>query len=1090
MKKTNLSYFLLLLSLLCIPIINAHDTTKLMERFKVLNSVENATIGMRQVGNNVLPVMQIADADEPIELRGCMIYSSLWDVSEDGKFGIYSMPAAAPLELSPLAINTKFNVSAATYVDGMYCAYRVASYNGQILGITYYVWDADSWELQSETNLVTSYANYASSAMAYDKSTGTIYGQFLTEDGSGVRLCTIDKLTGTPQQVAVLDMEGVFYTFSFTADGILYGIADDGNLYNINKETGSLTLVGATGINPVYSQSATIDMNSGRMFWAALDGQLNATLREVDLTSGESTLIGTFPGTMEFLGLYAIPTVNDKAPGAVKDLRVEYDEPGGFDCAIKFTAPQYAYDGSSLSGPLDIEMYIDYEKVNLASSTINAGEEFAYEHTFLDGLHNIQVILANEAGEGERTKIFTWAGIDIPEKVSNLNFTLDGNVATVSWEEPTTGVNGGYFDASLLKYKVTRFPGNVVLHEGTTETSITDVLPDVMGNYYYQVVAIAEKEGELAESNKIMYGPAFEVPYMESFDSSDALDIYTAIDFNKDENNWQWEDEAASNESDDGVSGDWLITPPIHLTSDWLYKFSFNTKGYGTFYHENLTAAFGKGNTIADMTNQLGEFTASGDEYILNECVVEVKEDGEYYFGIQHANSTMSYKLYVDDISVEKYISTSAPDSVYNYVLSADNAGGLKVSLSFNAPEKTINGEVLGSIEKIEIYKGEQLIKTETTAVPGGEYSYVFDAVQGVNEFNVIVYGEQGRGRDAKKNVFVGVDIPSNVRNLRAVWGESDDWSTNVIWDAPSEIGVNGGAIDVSTLTYSYASYIFGMWIDMATGITDTNYLLTSTPAQVQTYVSGAIRAVSAGGAGEYSLFGIMLGTPLSTPFVESFADGSVSTQTWSVGALAGSNGWAMYRDATPLSQDGDNGYAMCLNNEGSTVESRLETPIMDISSLENPCLVFYYLNSDNNAELSVEVTADGSLFEQEAVMTANVGEWTEYSLPLDKYKGAKRIQIGFRAKVEPGAFVAIDNVKVQTVSSVNGIFAEGKVYASNGNIVVDGFAGIPVNVYTIDGMCIKAVANASGNEVINVDNDGIYIVKIGEYIEKVIVRR
>ena len=148
MKKTNLSYFLLLLSLLCIPIINAHDTTKLMERFKVLNSVENATIGMRQVGNNVLPVMQIADADEPIELRGCMIYSSLWDVSEDGKFGIYSMPAAAPLELSPLAINTKFNVSAATYVDGMYCAYRVASYNGQILGITYYVWDADSWELQ------------------------------------------------------------------------------------------------------------------------------------------------------------------------------------------------------------------------------------------------------------------------------------------------------------------------------------------------------------------------------------------------------------------------------------------------------------------------------------------------------------------------------------------------------------------------------------------------------------------------------------------------------------------------------------------------------------------------------------------------------------------------------------------------------------------------------------------------------------------------------------------------------------------------------------------------------------------------------
>ena len=1089
MKRTNLSYLLLLLSLLCIPIVNARDVTKLTERLSTLNLARLTTDGVSRTGNDALHVMRVENGDEPVELQGCMIYSSLWDVSKDGEFGIYSMQAESPLGLSPLAVDEKFNVSAAAYADGMYCAYRVTNYNGQILGVTYYMWDADNWQLEVTNELATSYGNYATSAMAYDWSTGNLYGQFLTEDGAGVRLCIIDRLTGTPEQVAVMNLEGVFYTFSFTADGLLYGIADDGNLYSINKENGVLTLIGATGIIPAYSQSATIDIDTGRMFWAALDGQMNATLREVDLASGVSTLIGTFPGTMEFLGLYAIPSVADKAPGAVENIRVEYSGPGSLDGVIKFSAPRYAYDGSVLSGILDVEMYIDNVLVDLPSSSIDAGEEFALNNTFEEGTHKIQARVANDAGQGESSKIYTFAGIDCPAKVENLNFVLNGNEATVSWEKPATGANGGYFDASLLKYRVTRFPGSVVLHEGTTENRITDVLPDEMGNYYYQVVAMAEKEGEPEESNKIMYGPAFEVPYVENFDSSDVLGIYTTVDSNEDGNNWLWEDGAVSNESDNGVSGDWLVTPPIHLTADWLYKLSFNAKGYGTFYQENGVVAFGKGNGVADMATQLGEFTASGDEYALNEYVAEVNSDGEYYFGIQHGNSTLSYKLYVDDIMVEKYISTSAPDSVYNYVVNADKAGDLKVTLAFTVPEKAINGTSLGSIEKIEIYKEGQLIKTEAGAVPGGEFSYVFDAVQGMNEFNVIVYGEQGRGRDAKKSVFVGVDIPSSVSNLRAVWSETDDWSANVIWDVPSEIGINGGTIDVSALTYSYASYLFGMWIDMATGITDTNYLLTSMPAQVQTYVSGAIRAVSSGGAGEYAPFGIMLGTPLMTPFVESFAEGAVSTQTWSVGALAGNSGWAMYRDATPASQDGDNGYAMCENNESSTVESRLETPIMDISSLDNPCLMFYYLNSDANAELSVEVTADGSLFEQEAAVVANLGQWVEYSLPLDKYKGAKRIQVGFRAKVEPGAYVAIDNVSVQSVLGVDNPVLEGKVYVSNGNIVVNGFAGIPVNVYSIDGMCVRNVDNAYGNEVIDIENDGIYIVQIGNYMEKVIVR-
>ena len=92
---------------------------------------------------------------------------------------------------------------------------------------------------------------------------------------------------------------------------------------------------------------------------------------------------------------------------------------------------------------------------------------------------------------------------------------------------------------------------------------------------------------------------------------------------------------------------------------------------------------------------------------------------------------------------------------------------------------------------------------------------------------------------------------------------------------------------------------------------------MTTAGLTKQTYTQGYICAVSAGGKGAYTPFGIMLGTPLAFPFAESFTQGNVSTETWSVATVGGDDAWGMYQNGGSLdAQDEDNGYAMLVNKK------------------------------------------------------------------------------------------------------------------------------------------------------------------------------
>ena len=88
-----------------------------------------------------------------------------------------------------------------------------------------------------------------------------------------------------------------------------------------------------------------------------------------------------------------------------------------------------------------------------------------------------------------RTKREKRGAIDFDFKEAKVLVNEEGK-PHLTWAAPTTGLNGGKFKASELRYKIVRYPGADVVAEACTETQFTDNnVPGTMKSAYYEVTA-------------------------------------------------------------------------------------------------------------------------------------------------------------------------------------------------------------------------------------------------------------------------------------------------------------------------------------------------------------------------------------------------------------------------------------------------------------------------------------------------------------------------------------------------------------------------------------------------------------------------
>jgi hypothetical protein len=417
----------------------------------------------------VKPPMRAESADETPVLYGSLISYTAGGAS-DKTYGIYSFPASADLTFTSLVTSPNMLANAgATYANGKYYFIYYTEAMGALL--TYYrIADADTWELLSSfrvdnTSLCTD--------LTYDPTTETIYGCFRNAAGTGYVFGTMSKADASVTPISAL--ETPLFTLASDVNGTLYGITAAGNLVTVNKETGKLTTVGATGLKPAFTQSMTFDMATGRLFWTACTERSNG-LYEVDPKTGAATLIKLFDGNEEFAGLYTRSQgAAAKAPGELTDFKADYDVNSVSDIKVSFTMPSKAYDGSALTGKVKWTVMLD--DVEIESGEANAGAKVTTTLSSVAvGMHTITACARNDSGKGPQSKERKWIGVDTPLPLENVKLSFSGETATLAWDAPKGSAHNGYFDPAKVSYRVIRQPGNIVVCDKTTDRTITDRL--------------------------------------------------------------------------------------------------------------------------------------------------------------------------------------------------------------------------------------------------------------------------------------------------------------------------------------------------------------------------------------------------------------------------------------------------------------------------------------------------------------------------------------------------------------------------------------------------------------------------------------
>ncbi len=958
----------------------------------------------------------------PAVIHGSMIYDNGWGSIANPPYGIYSLPIEEGASLSQVKLGKEYNANGGgVMVDGKY--YMVGyetSTEGAVMDITYRVFDAENnWALvrsvpqESITSIPTD--------LTYDPTTDRIYGCFYTEEGS-FEFGYLNRLTGKPTILAPLGEQLV--ALAANRDGEMYAIGISGAVYNLAVEGKEVYMdyIGETELTIRFAQSATFDQNTNKLYWAVCmyDTSKENGIYEVNTSTGAVTKIVNL-GDKDLTGLYIQDSfAKDKAPAAVESLAINFPQ-GKLKGSFDFKLPTKATDGTTLSGTLTYHILID--EVTTLTGTGTPGQTISHAHTFANRAnHVISVSASNTTGRSPIEVKYAYIGRDTP---APLNVVMKETTSglSVSWTAPTIGVNGGYIPTTELTYKVTRQPENVSVYTGTS-TSFSEVINITeMNMYWYDVTAyLGTQIGETVSSNQLKLGDACSIPYQVDFSRQEHYSLFTIIDANNDKYIWNHGFEALVYEyNTDKGANDWAITPPLRLDPEYVYQFSFKTFINIEGYTEKLRVAFGTQPSVEAMTTEIvPEFSITWTNKQTTTAIVRPQSSDFGYIGFHATSDADNYYLFIDDIEVEQLASVHAPDSVTNFMVEPGHQGAMSAKISWNFPAKTLDGKALNKIDKIEIYRGNNLVTSLPGLTPGMAFNYTdTEAVAGFNTYSIVTYNEYGAGLKSERTVFVGEDFPASVTNIQAV--DMGNGNVKLTWEAPT-VGQNGGYINVEKLTYRITNVDgkYGLTTEV-TGVTsyDDNVELKNDEQELAWY---QITTISTKGESEtVNSPTIFVGDPYTLPYKESFARMNAERGPWSM-TTDGLSRWstASYGSADP--QDNDGGEIMFLP-EGKGSKGWMISPKLSIEGTINPTLTFWvWHNHHSHNKLSVVLRTkagkDYTLAEIDQTQIENAEKgWVKHTIELNNY--LNNIGTGYFHII----FIA-QNVEFET-ASVNTLFLD-----------------------------------------------------------------
>ncbi|MDE6417128.1 MAG: choice-of-anchor J domain-containing protein [Duncaniella sp.] len=988
-------------------------------------------------------------------LYGGVIYADTWSASRQ-PYGIYTATTSAPVEVNSYYIGEMFTVQGGGfYTEGKYyfINYEVRTFDGEeYVYTTLYECDTNPFKY------VNSYSvgmYHIARDMTFDPIERVVYGIFSVGNLEAKYMIGRMKLDTAHNDFAVSELLPLDETtnqvaIASDAKGNIFTIGVDGNLYRFDKSTRTLVKIGATGVKNIdiqYPQSATIDLISGKFYWAALFTDGSSALYTVDPATGKATKVDDFPENEEFVGIYMPEVVADGAPKAVEELYPDFVD-GSLSGLVAFDAPKLSVGGSNLSGNLGYVMSINGEEK--FTGEVRAGKRNEEVEMTLpeNGWYTFSVYTSNAAGRSVNKSLRTFIGNDAPVACVSpkaVNKDRQGDI-TVSWGKSRRGVNGGYVDTLKVTYDLVRMPDNVTVATALTDTIFNDKVtnPDLHAYYYIITPKHQGIAGVPAATNKVIVGHIAQVPYVENFDTDVDFSTYTVQHLGQGTlspvnatGTWNYTGYkggvAQCSAVDMYAKDEWLFTPPVHLEPTRTYNLTYKAMSQGNYqfvpsFTEYMEVMMGTAPDAGNMNMMLVENGPVLSQYGFfkdYQAVIHVAEEGDYYIGF-HATTPaadLMWMLNIDDVEITAGPYSKGPARVSDLEISALPKGKLGAEISFKAPSRMINNDPLSSLDKIEILRDDALIHTFENPAPGEMLTYTDNsAVQGVNRYTVVAYADGDKGLSDSRSVFVGFDLPGEPQNV--VLRDLDGIPT-VTWEAPAEIGPQGHYVDPEALTYTVVRYFSAREQSVvAEDLTDLKFEDKNLSRPGQAPVTYIITASNHLGKGEpvYSN-SVFVGDDLSElPLRESFPQ-CYSTSTLAYLSRGEVAGWGVMAAEESLGiapYDNDGGMAVFYLEDDTNIpaegySSMLYTDRFSLEGATKPGVTYYIYptpGTTNEMKLMVNPESDGwQEQESNVVEETSASGWKKVTVSLDNYVGCKFIQIGFRGVGHDGGYIFLDNI-------------------------------------------------------------------------------
>ena len=997
------------------PLLHKRLVPQMAKRDSLVRLNRNIEAGIKTKQTPQVPILRAKDA-KPMTFWGNVLYDATWG-AETPEYGIYTFGTEAPISVKKQFQDEFFRATGAgAWIEDNLYFVMYQNFWGTDM-IYFYHYDTNTWEKKVEKRIEDYSLIACETAVAAD---GTVYGCFLDGNGSNNELGIADYENITRSTIGRLRHS--YVAMGITSDNILYGIAEDGNLYKIDTSTAEEILVGPTGKqlkkadDSFYYQSGEIDQTTNTFYWDCVDSNQKSTLYTVDLATGQLTEIGDFANN-NIISLLTIPKAKaaDGAPAAIDQMHFDFVD-GSLSGHIQFTAPNKNFAGGNLTDS-KLTYTILNDKEEIAKGGTKPGAAVSQPVTLNKGYNTITIIVSNGEGPSPKFASRYYAGFDTPKPVVNAHTSVDTNTgkATVTWEAPAGGQNEGY--VGELTYDIKRYPEGKVIKTGHVGTMFEDTLPEgETAVYGYGITP--NNHGTMGEemvSNYVSYGAPITPPFANGFESEADLAYFKVIDADNDGITWGIEEPGMFNDNDGYARilrgeekhsfNDWLVSPALHVKANHQYKISFRLSGRYKYYEEQFEVKYGTAPTPEAMTKTLMPQTMiKRSDFEAVTLTLDADKDETIYLGF-HALSVKpeAMGVKIDDVVMTAGVDFFAPDQVTGLEAEADPQGALSTQITFTAPTKRLNGETLDKITGFQLRRTGQVVAEIPAAAPGSKVTFTDNtAVNGINVYSVAAVNDKGASFYCTPvAIYVGEDAPVAPVKKNT---ETRDNSIRFNWEAPAR-GRLGGYLNPEKITYTP--------VGETTGKTFFDYAVNPNDGAEQTVKTLFVKAKNSYGESSYvPLPSYIQGKPYEIPFFASVKNYKFYGILWSSWGTGKSD---FELSTNSVDNDGGSFYIVSKNKEDIAY---LGSGKIRLGGVDAPKLMFHHKAAEgSNAKITVEVeTPDGVSHVAGVIDYANLeaDQWHASGIDLSPWANEPFITFDFAVQAEAYKDLYIDRLFIR----------------------------------------------------------------------------